>query len=332
MAKTVSTGDRIKQLRTRKGLLQSDLARHLNVTNGAISNWETNRRLPSIEELKKICVFFDVSLDYFSEVGFHAPVGTDDMSFSRPGLQTVVIPDRPEPCQSCVFLIGAAVVLVLSIFFNGNVQIFLWFFGLYAMVIHLMIKLVLSNRRRQSSLATVPVYDPSRLLYRHPLSEDELRSRKRHYAICMITGIMLEVTFLVSAFVIMVLLKFYLGIIVMIIFVLGAFILNYYRIEAFQSADILKKEINREDFQRQPKTLFLYVAILMSVGALLGLSLMMILIGDAEGIAIAKWLGVMSALGHFVINHLVYLSYNRLVSGYELIETDDEGNVIRVLT
>lgn len=60
------TGERIKQLRTEKGLSQDDLAKYLNLKNrSTLGTWETSDKAsPDYETLKKIAVFFNVTTDY----------------------------------------------------------------------------------------------------------------------------------------------------------------------------------------------------------------------------------------------------------------------------
>lgn len=57
-------GERIRELRTKKGLEQKELADILKVHKGTISNWENDKRNPDNEMLSKIADFFSVSVDY----------------------------------------------------------------------------------------------------------------------------------------------------------------------------------------------------------------------------------------------------------------------------
>ena len=57
-------GDRIKLLRKARGLNQVELADKLKVSKQAVSNWENNNILSSIEILIRIATFFGVSTDY----------------------------------------------------------------------------------------------------------------------------------------------------------------------------------------------------------------------------------------------------------------------------
>lgn len=56
-------GKRIKDLRTKKGMLQQDLAKELNVSKSTIAMWETSKRMPDTEMLRRIAKFFNVSLE-----------------------------------------------------------------------------------------------------------------------------------------------------------------------------------------------------------------------------------------------------------------------------
>ena len=56
-------GKRIRQLRTNKGVTQEELANALNVSNQAVSRWETGITMPDIYLLPSIALFFGVTID-----------------------------------------------------------------------------------------------------------------------------------------------------------------------------------------------------------------------------------------------------------------------------
>lgn len=56
--------ERLKELRTERGLSLKQLAKEINVTDIAISRWERQLRLPNIENLTNLAKFFGVSTDY----------------------------------------------------------------------------------------------------------------------------------------------------------------------------------------------------------------------------------------------------------------------------
>lgn len=61
-------GEKIKILRTSRGLNQIELANAIGVTKQCISNWENDNILPSIEMLIKLAVYFNVSTDYLLDL------------------------------------------------------------------------------------------------------------------------------------------------------------------------------------------------------------------------------------------------------------------------
>ena len=71
---TSSIGYKLKTLRKGRGLSQLQLAEKMNWSRATISNYECNRRVPHLNELKSLCAFFGCSMDYWG-------VETKDESF-----------------------------------------------------------------------------------------------------------------------------------------------------------------------------------------------------------------------------------------------------------
>lgn len=59
----MSFSENLKNLRKQRGLDQTSLAKHLNVSVKTISHWETNYSEPSIAQIIALANFFDVSID-----------------------------------------------------------------------------------------------------------------------------------------------------------------------------------------------------------------------------------------------------------------------------
>lgn len=57
-------GDRLKQLRAEKNLLQRDVSKHLGITTLAYQRYEYGDREPDFAKLASICQYFNVSSDY----------------------------------------------------------------------------------------------------------------------------------------------------------------------------------------------------------------------------------------------------------------------------
>lgn len=59
--------EKISQLRRSLGLNQSEFGKRLGVTNRAVSKWENEISMPSIESIYKICKLYNISIEYFFE-------------------------------------------------------------------------------------------------------------------------------------------------------------------------------------------------------------------------------------------------------------------------
>ncbi len=57
-------GERLKELRTGKGLTQKQLAAVMNVSGNAVHAWESDKQEPSLSALVRLAEYFDVSADY----------------------------------------------------------------------------------------------------------------------------------------------------------------------------------------------------------------------------------------------------------------------------
>lgn len=60
----MAIGKKISELRAKRGLSQSDLAKDLNVSTSTIGMWETDKRAIKDEIIVQIADYFNVSADY----------------------------------------------------------------------------------------------------------------------------------------------------------------------------------------------------------------------------------------------------------------------------
>lgn len=72
--------DRIKKLRAKSGLSQSELASRINISKSALAMYETGKREPNFEIVKRMANFFDVSIDYLlGQINNPLHFETDDL-------------------------------------------------------------------------------------------------------------------------------------------------------------------------------------------------------------------------------------------------------------
>lgn len=73
-------GEKIKVLRTSRGLNQIELANGIGVTKQCVSNWENDNIMPSIEMLVKLAIYFNVSTDYLLDLDEERRVSVSGLS------------------------------------------------------------------------------------------------------------------------------------------------------------------------------------------------------------------------------------------------------------
>lgn len=63
-------GKNIKSLRYQKGWTQVKLAKELNVSEDAVSKWETGKNMPSVEDVVQISKIFNITIDSLLNANF----------------------------------------------------------------------------------------------------------------------------------------------------------------------------------------------------------------------------------------------------------------------
>lgn len=60
----MTIGEKIKKLRKEKGINQTELGKELQMTQRKLSYLENNTSDPSTEDIRNICIYFNISADY----------------------------------------------------------------------------------------------------------------------------------------------------------------------------------------------------------------------------------------------------------------------------
>ena len=59
----LSYGEVLRELRIYHGYKQKDISDFLNITSQAYSNYENNKRTPDVETMRKIAMFYNLTID-----------------------------------------------------------------------------------------------------------------------------------------------------------------------------------------------------------------------------------------------------------------------------
>lgn len=60
--------NRLKEARKRMGLSQLEVAKKVGISNAALSNYEIGYREPDLETLKRLAIFYGISIDDLAEM------------------------------------------------------------------------------------------------------------------------------------------------------------------------------------------------------------------------------------------------------------------------
>ncbi len=72
-------GDRLRDLREARNLKQTDVANALNISNKILSSYERNISLPTLENLKNICEYYNISADQLLDIDINkSPLLSDE--------------------------------------------------------------------------------------------------------------------------------------------------------------------------------------------------------------------------------------------------------------
>ncbi|MCI9147649.1 MAG: helix-turn-helix transcriptional regulator [Hungatella sp.] len=73
-------GEKIKQLRTERGITQTQLARKLNLSKSSISKYESGQKFPTLETLINMAAFFHTSLDELAGLEKGATISINELT------------------------------------------------------------------------------------------------------------------------------------------------------------------------------------------------------------------------------------------------------------
>ncbi len=106
----------IAKCRKEKGLTQQELADKLHVTDRAISNWETGRRMPDISFYKPLCEILDISVNeliHGEHIAKEKFISTTDETLIKALHQSVV--EKRKSRNAMILLIALLLIIILAI-------------------------------------------------------------------------------------------------------------------------------------------------------------------------------------------------------------------------
>lgn len=135
----------IAELRKQQNMTQSDLAEKLNVSNRAVSKWETGKSLPDPGIMQELCLYLKTNVN---ELLSGERISTDD--YSTKAEENLIALSRPSSKRSSGYGITSILTLIFVVLKMTNnidwswIYVFspIWFFLIVACISFLTVLIV----------------------------------------------------------------------------------------------------------------------------------------------------------------------------------------------
>ncbi len=127
-------GEFIAELRKEKNLTQKDLANELNVSDKAISRWETGKGFPDVDSLQSLSEFFSVSINELL-AGEKAEIKTIEQIAEENIISAMVETEKIKNTKKSTIILSIIVALILLIpLLKGSIESIIDLLGKYTLV------------------------------------------------------------------------------------------------------------------------------------------------------------------------------------------------------
>lgn len=324
-------GLKIKELRIKRGLNQSDTADIFSVSPSTISHWENGKRLPSIIELQKIA-------DYY-QVPFHIFGSGDDFDFTSLGItansdaqtQSIQISSFGYQTHPIIIVLQgiAGIFLIASVMMNdiiGQILFALAGLGILAVVITFLAKdyVTLKSSPRQW---TVPIHLKFR--YEQSAGEHTIKVFKKKLLTMSLISIITTTFVIICAT--QSILQSHRDISTLFLSFMGFVIvgMTYARYEMIKRSKVISKQIPYNEAPSRLRLRILGIVWLADLIVLIGVGIHMFL---QEGTFIPAFLGcaLTLALVNATISLIILIEYKSFLMGFSVCTTDQHGKTVRM--
>jgi transcriptional regulator with XRE-family HTH domain len=202
MMDTNEIGRIIKTLRRKRDMTQTEMADALNLASSTISNWEHGRRLPSIDELKRIASLFKVSLNVF-----HVDHGTSEEHVNvNKDIATQIIDFKPLGIKihhrEWINAMIALTLIMLSNLMPFELVFALHIVGLFliAAILSIIVNRMLNQRQLPSKRIQYPA--DINVYYRYK-KENDIKKTETLIRFLFLASIMIVMIMFVSVYVLL---------------------------------------------------------------------------------------------------------------------------------
>lgn len=116
-------GEKLVELRKKKGLTQLKLAEMMNVSRQAVSRWESGDTVPSIDNLKYLGDLYGVPLEYLLHDDAPELIHADLVLEKETAASTDIVKAKRKSIVLAFLLIGVVIVALFAIALQSNYRV-----------------------------------------------------------------------------------------------------------------------------------------------------------------------------------------------------------------
>jgi len=318
-------GDKIKSLRNQNKLTQRELADMLSVSVSTISHWENGRRLPSITELQRLGVQFDVNLSAFElDQSMGIPLGVDHSSSARTqNINIRPIGDSFHTFFHLLFILSVTIQLS-SLFLSNPLDLIILILGIVLSAIP--VTVLFLNRAFGCSKQNLTIPINNRLFFEQTLKTHSInRYRKVLRYISLLTMPLAAVAYTLSTYLYrqheytkMSLFVAFFAIIVLVLY--------YYRGKTFDQGLIFNKKIDYYLAPFKRRHPFLCLTWLTDYGALVLIGLSFDLFVKPFETPVLALISMTLLAINAVVSFLIIALWQTYIRNFSLVAIDEKGN------
>lgn len=324
-------GFKIKELRVKRGLNQSDTADIFSVSPSTISHWENGKRLPSIIELQKIADYYQVPFHFFSsseEVSVQSITGP---ASSNQQTQSIEITACGYPTHPMVIVLQvmSGLMLIISVMMRDIIGQILFALSALAIIAIVVVFYAKDHARLKTSFRqwTVPI--SLKFRYEHIQGDHTIKTFKsRLLSVSILAIITTAVAIICSTQSLLnsdhnvsnVFLSF-MGLVVVGI--------AYGRYEVIRRSIVIARQIPYNEAPTKLRHRILSIEWLVDLAVFTGVGLHIIL---EEGELISAFAGcaLTFALLSATLSFIILTQYKSFLMGFSICTTDNNGKTVRM--
>ena len=110
-------GYRINEIRTQRGITQSELAKRINKSKSAVSGYESNAQIPPSEVLVSIATVLNVSLDYLVGFEMEEPISLKNYTSQQKNAIGLLLEEFSNPTNSSPKLSAQQIAIIQELIY-----------------------------------------------------------------------------------------------------------------------------------------------------------------------------------------------------------------------